>query len=74
MDDLRAAIRLAVRALRAMADEAGIAPDRADTMAADLALHIMRLARRPGLRKLAESAPHLPRGLRYKSRNPRGSE
>ena len=44
MGDLRGALRLAVTELREMA---GIARAPADTMAADLALHMMRLARGP---------------------------
>ena len=70
MDDLAAAVRLAVAALREMSDEAGIARDRADTMATDLALHMMRLARRSHSTGTSDPAPpHRKRGkVRYRVR------
>ena len=74
VDDLPAAIQLAVAALREMADEAGIARDRADTMAADLALHMMRLARGRPVAKLADSAPPRRARYRYRMRQPPRSE
>ena len=74
MDDLAEAARLAVAALRQMADEAGIARDRADTMAADLALHMMRLGRRHSAMAATRGDPlSEPPRRRLTRRRPPGS-